>query len=318
MKIAIVGAGAVGGYYGTRLAQAGHDVTMIARGANLEAIRAHGFRVRSPAGEVVTRLRADSDPSRVGPVDLVILAVKTYSNPQALPLVAPLVGAGTCVLTIQNGVDSADELSAVVGPAPVLAGTTYIAVTLVQPGIVEYLGTVRRIVFGEAFGDRVITDRVARIREALAGADIQAEASADSRVPIWEKFIFLAPIAGLTAAARLPIGPAWAQAAFRDAFDQAMGEVEALARHAGVPVASDVRAQKLRYLDTSPPTMRSSMMVDITTGRPLELEALLGSVVRRGRVAGIPTPVMSTLYGILKPFEHGSLEDIVSGQAQRG
>jgi 2-dehydropantoate 2-reductase len=306
MRVVIVGAGAVGGYYGARLAHAGHDVTMIVRGANLEAIRTHGLRVRSGGDELVAQVRAESDPSRVGPVDLVIIAVKTYSNQQALPLVPPLIGAGTSVLTLQNGVDSADELSAVVGQTPVLAGTTYIAATLVEPGVVEHVGTVRRIVFGEAFGERMVTDRVSRIREALAGADIQAEAAADSRVPIWEKFIFLAPIAGLTAAARLPIGPVWAQPAFRQAFDQAMAEVEALARHAGVPVAADVRAQKLRYLDASPPTMRSSMMVDITSGRPLELEALMGTVVRRGLAAGIPTPVMATLYGILKPFERGA------------
>jgi 2-dehydropantoate 2-reductase len=306
MRVAIVGTGAVGGYYGARLAQAGHDVAVIARGANLEAIRANGLRVRSGSGEFVVRVRAETDPARVGPVDLVVVAVKTYSNEQAFPLVRPLVGPGTSVLPLQNGVDSADELSAVIGEAPVLAGTTYIAATLVEPGVVEYVGTVRRIVFGEAFGERIVTPRVERIREALAGADIQAEAAADSRIPIWEKFIFLAPIAGLTAVARLPVGPAWAQPAFRETFDHAMEEVEALARHAGVSVAADVRAQKLRYLDASPPTMRSSMMVDITSGRPLELEALMGTVVRRGLAAGIPTPVMATLYGILKPFEHGA------------
>jgi 2-dehydropantoate 2-reductase len=210
------------------------------------------------------------------------------------------------VLPLQNGVDSADEVAAVVGRAVVLAGTTYIAATLVEPGVIEYLGRFRLIAFGEAFGNRVVTDRVARIRDALIAADIQAEAAADSRVPIWEKFIYLAPLAGLTAATRLPIGPAWAQAAFRETFDRAMAEVEALARHEGVPVAPDVRAQKLRYLDASPPAMRSSMMVDITSGRPLELEALMGAVVRRGRAAGIPTPVMTSLYGILKPFERGT------------
>ncbi len=306
MKIAVVGAGAVGGYYGARLAQAGHEVTLIARGANLEAIRAGGMRIRGAGGEVTVPVGAESDPSRVGPVDLVVFAVKTYSNPQALPLVPPLVGPDTVVLPLQNGVDSADELSAVAGREHVLAGTTYIGATLVEPGVIDYIGNVRKIVFGEAFGDRVVTGRVARLREALAAADIQAEAAADSRVAIWEKFIFLAPIATLTAAARLPIGPAWAQPAFRDAFDAAMAEIEALARHAAVPVAADVRAQKMRYLDVSPPTMRSSMMVDITSGRPLELEALAGTVVRRGRAAGIPTPVMAALYGVLKPFENGA------------
>jgi 2-dehydropantoate 2-reductase len=306
MRIAVIGAGAVGGYYGARLAQAGHDVTLIARGANLEAIHANGFRVRTAGGVLAAQVRAEADPSRVGPVDLVLVAVKTYSSRDAFPLVPPLVGPGTAVLSVQNGVDSADELSTIVGREPMLAGTTYIAATLIEPGVVEHVGTVRRVVFGEAFGERIITERVSRVHEALVGADIQAEAAADSRVPIWEKFIFLAPLAALTAAARLPIGPAWAQRAFRETYDRAMEEVEALARHAAIPVAADVRAQKLRYLDASPPTMRSSMMVDITSGRPLELEALVGSVVRRGREAGIPTPVMSTLYGILKPFEHGA------------
>ena len=306
MKIAVIGAGAVGGFYGARLAQAGHDVTLLARGANLAAILANGLRVRSAAGEQAAQVRAEFDPSRVGPVDLVIFAVKTYSNRDALPLVPPLVGPGTAVLSLQNGVDSADELSAVVGQAPMLAGTTYIAATLIEPGVVEHIGTVRRVVLGEAFGERVVTRRVAEIRDVLAGADIQAEVAADSRVPIWEKFIFLAPFAALTAAARLPVGPAWAQPAFRETYDRAMAEIEALARHAGIPVAADVRAQKLRYLDASPPTMRSSMMVDIVSGRPLELEALVGSVVRRGRQAGIQTPVMAALYGILKPFEHGA------------
>jgi 2-dehydropantoate 2-reductase len=314
MKVAVVGAGAIGGYYGARLAQAGHDVTLIARGASLEAIRATGLRVRTGTGDFTAQVRAESDPAKVGPADLVVFAVKTYSSQSAFPLLPPLVGPGTAVLPLQNGVDSADELSAVVGREPMLAGTTYIAATLVEPGVVEHVGTARRIVFGEAYGERAVTERVSRIREALAGADVQAEAVADSRIPIWEKFIFIAPLAALTAAARLPIGPAWAQPAFRETYDRAMGEVEALARHAGIPVAADVRSQKLRYLDASPPTMRSSMMVDITSGRPLELEALVGAVVRRGSGAGIPTPVMATLYGILKPFEQGAPGRAVAAQ----
>ncbi len=306
MKIAIVGAGAVGGYFGARLAQAGHEVTLVARGAKLEAFRRAGVRIRTASGEFAVPIGAESDPSRVGPVDLVIFAVKTYSNPQAIPLLAPLVGPGTAVLPLQNGVEAADEIAAAIGRPPVLAGTTYIGATMVEPGVIEYVGTVRKIVFGEAFGDRVVTERVERLRETLAAADIQAEAAADSRIAIWEKFVFLAPVAAFTAAARLPVGPAWAQPAFREAVAAAMAEVEALARHAGVGVAADIVDQKMRYLDASPPGMRSSMMVDLTSGRPLELEALIGTVVRRGRAAGIPTPVTAALYGVLKPFEHGA------------
>jgi len=306
MRIAVLGAGAVGGFYGARLARAGHDVTFIARGANLEAIKARGIQVTSPLGDISVAAGAESDPALVGPVDLVVVAVKTYSNRDALPLITPLVGPATVVLTLQNGVDSADQLAALVGQEPVLAGPTYIAATLVQPGVIEHVGKVRRILFGEAFGNRVVTPRVERICQALADADIQAEAAADSRVPLWEKFIFLAPIAALTAMARLPVGLGWAHAEFRDTYDRAAAEIEAIAHHEGIAVATDVREQKRHYLDKSPPAMRTSMMVDITSGRPLELEALVGTVVRRGLSAGIPTPVMAAFYGVLKPFEHGA------------
>jgi 2-dehydropantoate 2-reductase len=306
MRIAVVGAGAVGCFYGARLARAGHDVAFVARGATLDALRAHGIAVTSTLGSFGVRVRAESDPAAVGVADLVILAVKTYSNSQALPLVKRLVGPETAVLPLQNGVDSADQLAAVLGPAPVLAGTTYIGVTATAPGVIEHVGTVRRIVFGEAFGDRVVTDRVSRIHDALSGADVESETAADSRVPVWEKFIFLAPIAGLTAAARLPIGPAWAQPAFRHAYDLAMAEIEAIARHDAIPVAADVREQKMKYLDAVPGTMRTSLMVDLSSGRPLELDALIGTVIRRGRSAGIATPVASAIYGILSPFELGA------------
>jgi len=231
--------------------------------------------------------------------------VKTYSNEEALRLIPPMVGPRTTVLTLQNGVDSADQVASVVARDAVLAGATYIASTLVAPGTIEHIGPARRIVFGEAFGDRRVTERMAAIRDVFAAADIQVEAVADARIAIWEKFIFLAPVAGLTAAARLPIGPAWAQAAFRTTCEQAMREVETLARHEGVNVAADVVSQKMAYLDKSPGGMRTSMMVDLSEGRRLELDALAGTIVRRGRAAGIPTPVMETVYGILKPHERG-------------
>jgi 2-dehydropantoate 2-reductase len=305
MRIAVVGAGAVGGFYGVRLAQAGHEVTFVARGGNLEAIRRDGLTVRSELGDATVRVRAEEDASFVGTVDLILYAVKTYSNPEALRHLAPLAARGAVVLTLQNGVDSADEVAAVVGRGAVLAGPTYIIATLVSPGVIQHTGSVRRIVFGEGFGERVVTPRVADFATVLAGADIQAEAVADARVPIWEKFIFLAPFAGLSAAARLPLGPLWAVPSFRASYDRAMSEVEAIARAEGIGVAPDVRAQKLAYLDNSPATSRSSMMMDLVAGRPIEIEALLGSVVRRGRAAGVPTPVMEALYGVLKPFERG-------------
>ena len=307
MRIAIVGAGAVGGYYGARLAQAGQEVAVIARGANLEAIRASGLSVRSSLGDVDVRVTAEQDASRVGPVDLVLFAVKTYSNPEALRHLPPLVGPDTAVLSVQNGVDSAEQVAEVVGREHVLAGATYIIATLASPGVIQHTGPARRIVFGEAYGNRERTPRTSKIEEVLSASDIQAEAVADARVPLWEKFIFLAPFAGLSAAARLPLGPLWAQPVFRSTFDRAMAEVEAIARAEGIDVAPDVRAQKMAYLDKSPATSRSSMMMDLGAGRPIEIEALLGTVVRRGSAAGVTTPVMEALYAVLKPFEHGAL-----------
>ena len=305
MKIAVIGAGAVGGFYGALLARAGHDVALVARGPNLQVIRSGGLSVRSPLGDFVVFPRADDDSTRIGVVDLAILAVKTYSNPEALPLLRPLVGPRTAVLTLQNGVDSAAEVAAVVGEDHVLAGATYIGVSLPEPGVVEHVGTARRIVMGEAFGQAIVTERLMVIETAFRRAGIDAEAVADSRSALWEKLVFLAPLAGLTGAARLPIGPLRAAPEFREAAMRAMGEVEALARAEGAVLPADVCDQKMAYLEASSPAMRSSLMMDLVAGRPTEVEALLGSVVRRGREAGVATPVMQALYAVLSPFSRG-------------
>ena len=306
MRVAVLGAGAVGGYYGGVLARAGHEVAFVARGRTLEAIRARGLKICSEMGDFQVSVPAEEDPSRIGPVGLALVAVKTYSNPEALPLLAPLVRAGAVVLTVQNGVDSAEEVAAVVGEKRVLAGATYIAASVEEPAVIRHVGTARRIVFGEAFGSPRVTHRVKAVERALADAGVQAEAVDDCRVALWEKLIFLAPLAGLTTAARLPVGPLWAEPEFREVAGRAMAEVEAVARAEGVAVAPDVRDQKLLYLDNSPPTMRSSMMMDVVAGRPTEVEALLGAVVRRARRAGLATPVLDTLYGVLKPLAKGA------------
>src|SRR6266540_3309090 len=242
MRFAILGSGAVGGYYGAKLARAGHDVTFIARGAHLQAIRERGLQVKSPMlGSFTVHAPAEEDTTREGPVDVVILSVKAYDNPTALPLIAPMMGPSTAVLTIQNGVDSPSDAAAVVGEQAVIGGTTYIATALSAPGVIEQTGTHRRIVFGEVFGDLPrLSARVRGVHDALAGADIQSEAVDDGRVPIWEKFIFLVALAGFTGASRLPIGPIWADAAIRAQFLEGCREIERLARAEGVAVASDV------------------------------------------------------------------------------
>jgi 2-dehydropantoate 2-reductase len=302
VTFAILGSGAVGGYYGARLARAGHDVTFIARGAHLEAIRTRGLEIRSQAlGDFTVRARAEAATSLVGHVDVVLFAVKTYDNPTALPLLEALVGPDTAVLTVQNGIDSANDVASAVGEARTLGGSTYIATALEAPGLIVQTGDHRRIVFGETFG--VLprpSARVTAIHEAFAGADIQSFPVDDGRIPIWEKFVFLAPLAGFTGAARLPIGPVWSDPFTRAQFLAGCREIEALARASGVPVARDVVDRIIPYLDGTPGTMRSSLLIDLQSGRRIEVEALQGSAVRRAASLNLPVPILSTLYSILK------------------
>jgi 2-dehydropantoate 2-reductase len=302
MRFAILGSGAVGGYYGARLAHAGHEVAFIARGAHLAAIRDRGLQVRSPLGDFVVTAQADDDPARIGPVDTVIVSVKTYDNSTALALITPLLGENTTVLTVQNGLDSAAEVAAVAGEGRTLGGTTYIATALEAPGLIVQTGTHRRIVFGEVFGSLPrVSERVTTIQQALASADIQAEAVGDGRVPVWEKFIFLAALAGFTGAAQLPIGPVWADPVTRAQFLAGCREIERLARAEGVPVADDVVDRIPAYVESIPGSMRSSLLIDLSQGKRIEVEALQGSVVRRSERLGMPAPIMTTLYAVLRP-----------------
>ncbi len=264
--------------------------------------------VWSPLGDFTVRAQAEDDPAGIGPVDVVMLAVKTYDNAAAIPMLKHLVGPLTVVMTLQNGVDSVDEVAAAVGQERVLGGPTYIATALTLPGLIEQTGTHRRIVFGEAFGDcSRVSDRVQKIADVLRAADIQAEPVADARVPLWEKFIYLAPFAAFTGAARLPIGPLWTDPAIREQFMAAVAEVESVARAEGVAVRdpASLREYVVKYVDVLPPTTRSSLLIDLQQGKRIEVESLLGSVVRRGKAAGVPTPVMAGLYSVLKPWASG-------------
>jgi 2-dehydropantoate 2-reductase len=309
MRIAVLGSGAVGGYYGARLAEAGHDVTFLARGAHLAAIRERGLTIQSSNGDAVVRARAEQDPARIGPVDLVLVTVKTYDNETALPLLAPMLGDSTAVLSLQNGVDSIDEVAAVVGASAVLGGAAYIATAVVEPGVIRQTGVHQSIAFGEVFGARpALTPRVERCRDVFASAGIEVQASVDGRVPLWEKLIYLAPFSGFTGAMRLPTGSIRDDPEIRAWFLEAVREVERLARAEGVEVARDMPARVTRYLDDVPASMRSSLLIDLTRGSRIEVEALQGSVVRRGRARGVATPIMTTLYTLLKPHAQGSQE----------
>ena len=306
MHFAILGSGAVGGYYGAKLALSGQRVSFVARGAHLKALRERGMMVWSPLGDFTVRARAEEDPAAIGQVDVVLLAVKTYDNPTVLPMLGPLMGPSTVVITLQNGVDSVDDVASVVGPERVLGGPTYIATAVAAPGFIEQTGTHRRIVFGEAFGERrQVSARVAAIADVMKAADIQAEPVADARVPMWEKFIYLAPFAAFTGAARLPMGPLWADPAIREQFLEAVLEVEMVARAEKIALRDGVLDRVIAYAEALPPSTRSSLLIDLQAGKRIEIESLAGSVVRRGKAACVPTPIMAGLYAVLKPHTLG-------------
>jgi 2-dehydropantoate 2-reductase len=307
MRFAIVGSGAVGGFFGAKLARNGQEVTFIARGAHLAAIRQHGLRIQSAQlGDFVVRAAAHDHPADVGPVDVVLFTVKAYDNPGALQLLAPLMGPDSVVLTLQNGVDSVDEVAGAVGESRVLGGTTYVATALESPGLIVQTGVHRSIIFGEVFGDRTrISERVKRIAEVMGPADIQVTPVADGRVPIWDKFVYLAPFAGFTGAARLPIGGLWGDPHVQEMFYAAAREIAALAAAEGVTISADRFARLKEYMDHVPPTVRSSLLIDLEMGKRIEVEALQGAAVRRAATHGVPTPIISTLYALLRPYAQG-------------
>ena len=307
MRIAILGSGAVGGYFGAKLARSGQDVTFIARGAHLEAIRSRGLEIRSAMlGDFTVNAPAESDTARVGQVDAIIVAVKTYDNATALPMLTPMVGTNSVVLTLQNGVDSAADIAAVVGEQHVLGGTTYVATALEAPGVIVQTGVHRSIIFGEVFGSRrSISPRVQSIADVLAAADIQVTPVADARVPIWDKFVYLVAFSGFTGASRLAIGHIWKFPHVQEMFYLASREVAAIAAAENVTISPN-RFETLReYMDNIPATTRSSLLIDLEQGKRIEVEALQGAAVRRAKRHGVPVPIVSTLYALLKAWEHG-------------
>lgn len=310
MKVAILGSGAVGGYFGAKLARAGQDVTFIARGAHLEAIRAHGLAVRSAKlGDFSVTAAAESDTAKVGPVDLVIVSVKAYDNATALPMLEPMMGPATAVLTLQNGVDSVNDVAAVVGEGPVLGGTTYVATALEGPGLIVQTGVHRSIIFGEVFGDRSrVSPRVQEIAGIFETADIQVTPVADARVPIWDKFVYLVAFSGFTGASRLAIGHIWKYPHVREMFYATSREIAAIARAEGVTISADRFETLQTYMDNIPPTTRSSLLIDLEQGKRIEVEALQGAAVRRAQKLGVPVPITSTLYAVLKAWESGPLK----------
>ena len=301
MKFAMMGSGGVGGYFGGRLAAAGHDVTFIARGEHLSAIQTGGLHIKSELGDIsVHPAQATDDTAKVGPVDCVFIGVKLWDTEAAGRSAVPMVGPKTTVVSLQNGVESEDILADIVGREHVVGGVAFIASTLGRPGVVQHLGTMQRIVIGELFGGT--SPRVEAIHGALEEAGITVEISHNIERTIWEKFVFLVGLSATTTLMRTTIGPVRADADGRTFLLDAMREVVAVARARGIALPAGYADDRLAFADGLPADMTSSMHHDLDRGNPLEVAWLSGAVTRLADERGIPVPVNHTVYAALKPL----------------
>jgi 2-dehydropantoate 2-reductase len=298
MRIAVLGAGGIGGYYGARLAKAGHEVVLIARGAHLEALQRRGVTVRTPDGELILPIAAVPDVRGLEPVDLLLFCVKAYDTETGARSIAPLVGPDTVVLTVQNGLDRAEALATALGGAEaVLAGAVYAALQLAGPGVVVRTGPEARIAFGERGG--AASDRTVRLAAAFRESGLVHEVSPDIDRVLWEKFLFITGIGAVTALARAGIGALRESAEGRALLAASCAEIVAVAHAEGGPLRAEAAPAALAQADTLPAGWRSSMARDLEDGRRLEVDALSGTVVQRGRRVGVPTPVHQTIAACL-------------------
>ncbi len=332
MRIAVFGVGGVGGYFGARLAHAagavgaagaraeagtdaaaaaaaGDEVILIARGAHLAAIRERGLLVETPAERFVARPDlATDDPAEAGPVDVVLLAVKSWQVPDAARALAPLLGPDTFVVPLQNGVEAAAQLVAALGAPRVLGGLCGTISFVAGPGHIRSVGATNFVRFGEL--DNRPSERAERLREAFARAGVDASVPPDIHVALWEKFAFVVPVGGLGAVTRAPIGVLRALHETRALVEQGIREIVAVGRARGVPLRDDVVERTLAFADSLAPGGTASLQRDIAGGKPSELEAWNGAVVRLGREAGVSTPLHAFIYHCLLPLERRARGDI--------
>jgi 2-dehydropantoate 2-reductase len=298
MRIVIMGSGGVGGYFGARLAHAGADVAFVARGRQLQALREHGLRIESPLGNLhLPRVQATDDPATLGSADLVLFGVKLWDTEAAAAQLRPLVGPHTAVVSLQNSVVKDDILRGALGDAAVVGGACYIAATIAEPGLIRHTGTMQRIAVGEFDGRR--SERLERFAAACTLAAIDHEISTDIRRTIWEKFVFLVALSGVTTTARVPIGRIRNEPRTRAFLRDVMQEVAAVARAEGVPVADDFVDKRMAFADTLPEGMTSSMHHDLDRGNRLEVPWLAGDVVARGARLDVPTPCNRAIADLL-------------------
>ncbi len=300
MRVLVMGSGGLGGYFGGMLAHQRHDVTFVARGAHLAAMRERGLEVRTEEQTYhLPSVNAVGAPDEAtGDFDLILFTVKGYDAEAAATALRPIIGPETAVLTVLNGVDSAEQLATILGPEHVLTGTTFIRSTLAEPGVIEQMGTLRRVVFGEFSGG--VTPRVEKIADALRAAGIAVEVAENSRVALWQKFVMQAPHATMTSVCQMPCGPIRetpeGDALYRTLIDECI----AVGRASGVALPDDAAETAMGVVWKFLYEQKTSMSIDYERGNRVELEQLTGTVVRRGKTLGVPTPTFDILYGVLK------------------
>jgi len=311
MKIAIIGAGGVGGFFGARLQQAGADVHFVARGAHLAAMRADGLAIESPLGDIhLSRVNVTDNPAEIGSADIVWLAVKLWDMDAAITSMRPLIGPHTGVISFQNGVQKDDILRQAFGDGAVMGGVAYIATNIDRPGVIKHTGTMQRLIFGEYDGRR--SARAESLLDAALRGGINAELSDDVRKAIWEKFVFLVGLSGSTTTMRETIGPIRSNARSRRFLSELMRETVAVGRALGVALPADFAEQRLAFVDSLPEQMTSSMHHDLKAGKRLEVSWLSAGVAQLGERAGVETPMNRAVWEIL------TLQEAGSGPAQAG
>ena len=304
MKIAVFGTGGVGGYFGARLAAAGEEVHFIARGAHLEAIRENGLGVESPLGNVhIEKALVTGDPADIGPVDMVMVAVKLYDTGEAVRACQPLVGPETTIASFQNGVTGGDALIHAFGPERVIGGTAAIAAMISAPGVITHTGPLATISFAE--WDGTASPRAEALLAAFENAGVEAAMPGDITAAIWSKFVFLSSFSGITCALRLPIGAIRDDPGHWSLFRRAMEETFAVAGARGVALADDVVDRRLAFTENFAPETYASMYHDLVAGKRIELAWLSGAVADMGRELGVEVPVHEGFRDTLKPFVNG-------------
>lgn len=302
MKLAVLGAGGVGGYFGGRLAAAGQDVTLLARGAHKAAIERNGLEILSELGDVtVDSLKVSDDVAAVGEADVVLVCVKLWDTDSLASALAPFLKQGALVLSLQNGVEAEEMLEAQLGPAPVAGAVTYIFSQIAEPGVIRHIGALARIVVGVRH--RGQEEALARFVFHCHHAGIDLTISPDIEAEIWRKFVFLTAVAGTTCFYRAAIGEIREDADRRALFADLAAEAAAVGRARGVSLGESLEESALAFLDELAPEMKSSMLLDLERGNRLELEWLTGAVRRLGEDAGVETPRSDEVYEALK--QHG-------------